>query len=326
MRLNWKQVCEQNGVPYVEKGPSVVRGNVAIKCPFCADDDPSHHMGLSLNESRPSWGCWRNPAHRGNNPMPLLVQLFGNARARQIVQLAGKSFPDEPRPFSLARAAPSLVSTGLRLPSEFKPLAGGHTLSAAPFLRYLHDRGFEDAEGVAERHELHYCLSGDFKHRIIYPVVADDRLVDYVGRSIKSSETLRYRASEARAIKHVVGGLDLLDLEKARKKIQVLFIVEGPFDLMKLDWWLRDEKCAVLCTFGTAVTNDQQILLAHLLRSLPTALRTCIVFDKGAEMQGAAFAASLSELSNRRVLCRTCEADDPGEITRGQAFRLLLTS
>jgi hypothetical protein len=322
MKLNWLKVCQALNIPYVTRGPSVVRNHIAIKCPFCGDDDPSTHMGLSLNEADPKWGCWRNEQHRGNNPLRLLTQLVGNERkARELLEQFGKVHPEDfvtdlTATMTARRGDLEEISTRGLLPLRPDRYGSAH------FLSYLKDRGFDSPEKVAERYHLHYALVGPYRWRIIIPVFENGRVVAFTGRSINPNERLRYKASGSQ-LKRCLMNEDSLRREKGR----TLVLTEGPFDYMKLDYYgqiLNQTKgVRITCGFGITLSLAQKGLLAYLLRCIFG--KGVIAFDPGAERQARALAEELSELSGKevRVITDAGGAEDIGAMSRDEVLEFL---
>jgi DNA primase len=76
------------------------------------------------------------------------------------------------------------TETILKLPDEFKSLANKCLpRSAAPFLRYLSQRGVTRKEII--KWKIGYCSEGDYRNRVIIPSFNKDGFVNYyVARSI----------------------------------------------------------------------------------------------------------------------------------------------
>ncbi len=77
-RFDWLSFIKAHKIPYVTSGPNTAKNHISIKCCWCGNDDPSEHLGLSLNENAPAWGCLRNQKHRGQNVMFLVQKLRDN--------------------------------------------------------------------------------------------------------------------------------------------------------------------------------------------------------------------------------------------------------
>ena len=302
-------------------GQSVSKGNIAIHCPFCGDADPSEHMGLRLDPSNPYWGCWRNPMHRGKNPLRLLTALLGGneRKAREMIREQSELHPEDSGEGTLANIAFSRISEAkaVRLPAGARALDSRQPHSR-PFLDYLEDRGFFDPEEAADRYELSYAISGEYRWRIIYPVKFQGRVVSYTGRAVGKSEGLRYLTPSTHPIKHFVGNWD-----RCNQKGERLVIVEGPFDMMKVDFYTKSLR--VVCTFGVSLSESQLLVLSHLIRTKYEA--ATVLFDDEAWAESAQLAEQLTEMSGKPVLGTTLYqlglgAEDPGAMTQNQVLRL----
>ena len=268
-----REVLDRFHIPYVERGPNVKRGNVNVTCPFCTDD-PSHHMGI-IPES--GWyGCWRDRSHRGKNFPRLLAALasISYERARDVTSeyfndwaqddafsKAVRSMEDSPtiEAPKVKRGPTHTISCELRylqIITEFDVLCRRHR-------RYLSGRGFDDVDRVARRYSLMYSVGGEWRDRIVIPYYWNGRLVTLSGRSIYEDAKLRYKAlSDRRSL--LTTKQVLYNWDRAVKRDGVLFVVEGPFDLIKFDYHARDARCGIVALSSVAIEDDQLPYLLQL--------------------------------------------------------------
>ncbi len=197
-KINWKRLLDQHSIEYIERGSSVVKGNIAVHCPFCGNADPSHHLGINLSNGY--WGCWRNSDHRGKSPVRLLMALLHMSFA-QACDLAGMDeetidpdgwdsikhnpFGEDTQIIKSARAAQ------LRMPDDFKEIT--LAIRTTRHFRYLEDRGFptKDIPELCRLYRLRAAVSGDFKDRVIMPYYVDANLMTWTGRAIGETK-MRY--------------------------------------------------------------------------------------------------------------------------------------
>lgn len=326
MRLDWKKICDSYGIPYVTRGSSVTRNHIAIKCPFCGEDDPSHHMGLNLDPVHPWWGCWRNTSHRGRSPRRLLVALLGQVEARKVLRSAGDAphFPEGLDSVSLTSIKPSKIEHKrlVRLPIEARPLYNCDSPARTPFIRYLEQRGFDDPEEAARMFDLHYAISGEYRYRIVIPIYVEHRLFDFTSRTIKENHPPRYKTPRGSRIKETLGNWD--DVHEGGS---ALVVVEGPFDMLKLIYLMQQTKVKICCTFGISITPYQFASIARLVKSRYT--HCIILFDSDvARGPGDDLAFQVSEASGKPALSidlvsHGIFARDPAEMTRQQAQEFL---
>ena len=116
MNFDWLAFVKRHRIPFIEEGKNVARDHINIRCPFCGAGDPSHHMGLSLVDSR--WACWRSPDHRGADPVRLGAALLHMSRSEARVEMDAK---DVVPVHSLAEMRSRLLSKA-RGPESMKPI------------------------------------------------------------------------------------------------------------------------------------------------------------------------------------------------------------
>ena len=321
MRFDWQKFCTEYRIPFVTRGHNVGRGNVAIRCPYCGEADPSEHLGLSLDVKNPAWGCLRNPQHRGRDPRRLVQTLLhcGYQQALSIVQSYNTAVPDDfdamvenNPPF----VRPQKPAEELFFPKAFKPLANAQSKYAEQFLNYVAgNRGFgQDVIKVCEQYQLHYALTGDQAWRLVIPIYDGEGVLrNWTGRAIHNSASLRYKnASDS--------GKGLLFNEALVRslpfRIRTLFVVEGPFDCIKMDFYAHASHCACVAILGTSITEEQLARLALL----DISDKICILMDPEAFNISALIESSLSGVSRVPVFVGWFpnNVEDPGAMTKKQ--------
>lgn len=241
--INWVRVLTSAGVEYVERGPNVKRGEINIQCPFCGQADPSHHLGLNLEKGW--WACWRNQSHRGKSPVRLLVKLLrcSFARACELAGITGDYV--DPDGFD-AVAARIMERDGLSRVEEVRrdflqlPQAEVASIQRSGRTRrhwdYLTiERGFleDDIPLLEEAYGLRAGVSGKWQDRIILPYLVNAEIVTWTARAIADSQ-IRYRdLSLEESI--TPPKLTLYNHDASLAGGEVLLVVEGPFDSLKLD-------------------------------------------------------------------------------------------
>lgn len=319
MKFDWLEFCKQHGVEYAERGGKVSAGNINITCPFC--DDRGQHMGLSLSTS--SWGCWRCK-EGGHSPVRLLCAVLGCSKGRAVELVAAANAPS-PDDFERLLDQPQDQGESHRhapivLPPGCKPLSPA-TASTARFRQYLElDRGFgTDVEAVVQQYHLHYATQGEQAWRVVLPVIADGGLVGWTGRSVYKDASLRYKADPFGGTKEHLANFDVL---QSVQGVEVLAVVEGPMDFLKLDFYGQRYKVRATCTFGTSWRMGQFQRLVQLARRFP---HTVVIYDREEFMMGAFLAEELNSFMPNPVTAhRLTYAKDPGGMSPG-AIRLLCT-
>ncbi len=331
--FSWQAFLDQFNVHYVTKGPSVTRGHVAVRCPFCIDD-PSEHLSISLEGK--GWRCWRNPQqHAGKSPTRLIAGLIGCSydRAKEIAGEDRSLIPDD-----FMGKVMSLVETkeergsdrSLTVPIDFKPIR--NSISMLPCINYLRERNLDDIEifRLTERYGLRYCKHGPFKARIIFPVHYKKKLVSYTGRSVMADAKIRYKTlttdlEKARemGVKPAVGPINnyLLfydDLMKSTAK--TIVIVEGPFDALLMNILGRKLGIVATCIFTNTPTATQIDLFHELM---PRFERRCVMLDNDMYAQALRLRSSLTSLGVEQIsLPRGVK--DPALLRKKQLAKLFL--
>ena len=266
--MDWLAFLNDNAVEFVTRGKNTARDHVSIRCPWCGDEDPSQHLGISLVSD--AWGCLRNPRHRGHSPSHLVAGILGcsSHQARLIVSQYTESDPES---FGVVASLPQHNTAPEELPA-FRPVKEKGT--TAKFWRYLEHRGFVDAQSVIEQYRLKCVVTGRFKDRLIITLYQQGALVAWTGRAIADPvHAARYLSSKL--VKTTIFNED----ELFAKGGKLLFVVEGPFDALKLDYYGQEYGARATCTFGTSISLDQIVTLNALRKRFE---RVVVLFDRDA--------------------------------------------
>ncbi len=272
--MNWIDFLTDNQVDFVTRGPNTKRGEVSIKCPWCSEDDPSQHLGISLTSE--NWGCLRNAAHRGHSPTHLVAAIIGCSSTQAGLVVAQYSESD-PESLGVSPSPPESApepSIDLRFLRDIKP--DGNT---AKFWQYLKNRGFADTRRLIKQYRLACCTTGRFKDRIIIPFYRGGKLIAWSGRAIVDPK-LAPRYLSSNLIKTTIFN------EEQITGGRILYVVEGPFDAMKLDYYGQAHKVRATCGSGITMTAAQAVILNILARRFD---KVIVLFDAGVLEQ--AFAA-----------------------------------
>lgn len=307
--FDWKQFCIDYNIEFLERGVGIGKGKIGTQCTYC--DDSGYHMGLSLDVKSPWWSCWRCKAG-GSDPLRLICKLANvtTQQAQALLEAQNTPSPDEfDSLFTAPRAAPlQQLQRSIKLPPECHPLAS-EKKGAERFLRYLaEDRGFgEDVKNLALTYSLYYATAGTQAWRIVYPVIANGKLVSYTGRSIHENAELRYKVDEGGAIKNYVANADeLLDGD------EMLAITEGPMDFLKLDYFGKHHGLRATCTFGIAWTQAQLDKLITLTKEFK---QVFVIYDREAYMSGVQLADELSAFTPCKAIRLPPGDKDPGAMS-----------
>lgn len=314
--MNWLQLLEDNGVPYVTRGPNTKRGEVSIKCVFCGEDDPSEHLGINLTTE--NWGCHRNAQHRGKSPVKLIAALLG-CNWGQAKLVAAQYSVSDPETLDQALAALLPLSEAPKaVPGQALDTPHWRTIdrtgATAKYWRYLASRGFADVGALVRQYGLTCCLTGRFKDRVIIPFHQQGELVGWTGRAIVDPVSAPRYLSSGEAIKTTIFNED--ELYPGGK---LLLLVEGPFDALKLDHYGRALGTRATCVFGTSMSMDQISILVRLRKLYK---KVVVLFDPEA-IEPAFAALDWLHAPNVTLGHLPDGIEDPGAMTEAQVHRFI---
>lgn len=308
--MDWTALLEDHNIHYVSRGPNTRRGEVSVKCPWCGDDDPSEHLGISLE--REAWGCHRDAQHRGKNPHRLIQALLGCslAQAKLVVAQYGAADPEALDTVLSSPEAAKAVTGPIEMPDEFASItAEGPTKR---FYWYLIYRGFPEPEELIERYQLKCCTTGRWKDRIIIPVYRNGELLAWTGRALQNPITAPRYLSTSEAIKTVIFNEDAL-----AKGGEILFVTEGPFDAIKVDFYGHKSGALATATFGTSITPDQIKAIRNAQKGFE---KTVLLFD--ADAIETAF--NIIEWLPKAIIGTLPDrVSDPGDLSQSQVKALI---
>jgi hypothetical protein len=329
--MDWEAFFRDHNIEYVTRGPNVKKGNVNISCPFCGED-PSHHMGVSLNGK--GFGCWRSVTHAGKKPHNLIRALLNCSfnQAKIIAQQYSAADPE-----SLDEALAALEGTmqpdkapdkprKLWFPRDFRPIKS--TGSTARFYNYIYNRGFgKDTKDVIKLYGLMCATTGRWKNRIIIPIYMDGELVSWTSRIIvKSTDAPRYLAlgeEPAQGSGDPAGLINvfhsLWNWDELQEGGDLLVVCEGPFDGLKVDFYAIELNSCATCTFGTAMSEEQAMLIAEVAKNFRKAV---LLYDEGAT-EAIFLAKQLLEHTNVEVAFLPHDVEDPGDMTKKHVLNFI---
>lgn len=326
--MDWIRLFEDHNIPYVTRGPNVTKNNVGIQCPWCGDDDPSEHLNVSLMKE--AYGCWRSSGHGGHQPYRLIQALLGGSYGQAKLVAAQYSAPD---PSTLDQALAALTGTS----EAPKPVAGdeapmsSHLLEFRDFHRirgkrstptrwggskkyweYLKGRGFSPVSGLCDEYDLRYTTTGQWKDRVIIPLYQQHELIGWTARALVKPHVAPRYLSSSNAVKSTIFNEDELRAYEGH----LLFITEGPFDAMKLDFYGKTCGVRATCGFGVSLNIGQICLLRSLAGNFK---RSAIVFDRGTTEASM----KISEWLGTQAVTIPPYVKDPGEMTADQVHKFI---
>lgn len=279
--FDWPRFFERYHIDYSTSGPNTSAGNAVIHCPWCGVADHGQHLSVSLQGR--GYSCWRNHEHRGKNPARL-IQMLINCSRDEAHRLAGRS--DAPPASAEADFGahvasllgahdkqPIAATKALSFPKEVQPLLPRS--ADGLFAKYLLGRGYTAADlpPLIERYHLRYALTGPFHHRLILPVYGREGLVNWTGRLVGPGnpryKTLSTDSEKAKASNLPVGRRSieacLWQEDQLREGGEALILCEGPFDAMRVDYFVFRRYWRATCLFGSNLSIAQLTLLTTLV-------------------------------------------------------------
>lgn len=266
--MDFRRLFDDYRVPYSLK---VNKGWINANCPWCDVHIDSFNLGFNPKDDYCT--CWKCGAHGLYEALGRLLNCSAR-EARSITRdYEGRS--------ALADMLNNKTSRAVKL-----ELPGGDFTVGER--KYLEKRGF-NPDFLREKYGV--CgggVAGEWKYRIIIPLVYKGRLVSWTARSILGREQIkalqipRYKnlSVEKSVIdpKHVLFNLDNCNGSS-------VILTEGAMDVMRGG----DDVC---CSFGTSVTETQIGILVERFR------KVFILFDNEHEAQDKArkYGAKLSAL------------------------------
>lgn len=312
--MNIREILRERGVSYIESGPNVRKGHINIQCPWCGDADPSQHLGI--DPSTGSFSCWRNIEHRGFRPHTLLMKLTGCSHDAAEALLIDVS--DLPTVMDRLLASPKqhcIVPTNAEVADpKLHPLTTENAHQR--FWSYLEQRGFphEHIQPLSNLYGLKCAIAGRFNNRIVFPIIIDGYIVGYVGRCVDRGH-LRYLSHPGTIVKQNILWFDLLSAGGRR-----LYICEGPFDALKIDYVSRVNGIPdrATCIFGVNPTQAQ----LNLIRDLSIGFESVsILFDSDAIQQAMHVQQMISDI-HATITLMPSEKKDPGSLSWGQIISM----
>jgi len=310
---------------YAKKG---VQANLRIiHCPVCGDTDRGHHLGLHKSGR---WICYRDPVgHKGSDPHRIIIRLVGctyeqasNYVQDDIVELS--DFDEASSEFMSDNSEPTQHDR-LKLPTEFRPLTSSRGRARMYWNYLITKRGFKysDAPKLARRYDLHYCDKGMWRGRIIMPIYVDGKLLSWTGRTVYGTEELRYRSLSHKKDAEPQGLVNVRDLlfnydNVMKRHHHVCVIVEGPLDVMKVDYYGHRHGICAVGTFGTGI-REAQLDMLNSIREKCDIMVVC--GDQNAEANVMDLLLATYDI-NVRNLPLPNNVKDPAELTKHEVIDL----
>jgi DNA primase len=264
---------QNRGIAYSHSGDNVSSGWVGINCLFCIDH--SDHLGINLRSK--AFSCFKC-GETGNAIK--LIQTIDGVSVREAFETMG------------------VFGNGLYVPREkhYQEKAKLPVGSTKSFFRthldYLKNRNF-DPDRVIKAYDLYATGPvGEYKHRIIIPVIMNGRMQSFVGRDITNQSEIPYKnSSENNSVRDPKKCL--YNIDSVLK--DTIVVVEGIFDA----WRIGD---GAVATFGIKYTHEQIRLMRGMKRAF-------VLFDSDAIPMAHRLAHDLSSVVPKVEVLELAEGD-----------------
>jgi len=240
------QYFEDNDIEYWTKGKNVHKGWVNVTCPFCGDHSYSgnNHCGINLKSMMVN--CWLCGPKGFITKLIAEIEECSFAQANTIIaKYGGESIflKNEYKDIDLTKKVESRLCLGDILPKE------SSNQFSKLHLNYLKGRNF-DSDIIIPKYKLKCCHNiGQYKFRIIIPIIQDRRIVNFTSRDVTGKTDIRYKTCpDEKAILPMTHCLYNIDNVRG----DTILIMEGATDV----WRFGNGTVAILRTgFSDAQIN-----------------------------------------------------------------------
>lgn len=188
------------------------------------------------------------------------------------------------------------------LPEEYTLLNPDKTnLVTKRAIKYLNSRKISNKQIV--EHKMGFCMSGEYKNRVIIPITENGNLKFWVGRSISKDAKLKEK-SPSNEDYQISKSEVIFNIDKAAKKYHSIVLSEGIFD--SLSW--GDIGCSLL---GKTLYKGQLNILLDYRELLTEGVYVAVDWD--AKDKATEIAETLSEYFRVKVINIPKEYDDPNK-------------
>ena len=252
---------ESKGIDYITRGKNVQSGCVAIQCPLC--EDRSKHCNLSL--SSPFVLCFRC----GKHSLAWLIKNSEDISYKEAKDIVNGLEFDESLIKKIDREEESnrKLLPGLDLLKMFRT---EFSESLSPMQKeYLEKRGFDPEYLKYKYRILGSGYLGDYKYRVIFPIIMGGKTVSFVGRDVTGLAELRYKnLDESKVL--IPRYRQLYNIDYVRED---LVVTEGVTDVCKFG-------DGAVATLSISYTPAQivEIVTATLNRNIK---RCFVIYDPG---------------------------------------------
>lgn len=206
--------------------------------------------------------------------------------------LVGNMFSDDLRKDLLKRAIP--------LPEEYTPLDPKNTnIVTKRAIKYLNSRKITNKQIVD--HKMGFCMSGEYKNRVIIPITENGELRFWVARAISPDVKMKEK-SPSDADYQISKSEVIFNIDIAAKKYHTCVVCEGIFDAMSYG-------SIGVSLLGKSLYQEQLNILLDYREILTEGIYVSLDWD--AKDKATEIAERLSEYFNVKIINIPKEDDDP---------------
>lgn len=193
-----------------------------------------------------------------------------------------------------------LTKRAIPLPEEYTPLDPQKTnIVTKRAIKYLNSRKITNEQIVD--HKMGFCMSGEYKNRVIIPITENGELRFWVARAISPDAKMKEK-SPSDADYQISKSEVIFNIDRAARKYHAIVISEGIFDA--LSW--SDIGISLL---GKSLYQEQLNILLDYRELLTNGIY--IALDWDAKDKATEMAEKLSEYFDVKMINIPEEDDDP---------------
>lgn len=280
--FDFRRFLEDHHIPYKTEGKNVTPGWLELRCTFCSD--PSEHLGVSPTGGYHCWRCGSKGTiikltmtlldYNYSEALSALTPYYLSTRRQEVQSVPRHHYNQNILPKEASKTFPS------------------------PHLDYLTSRNFP--ADIITTYDLYACwMFGEYKYRIICPVIEEGRIVNFTALAIAGQSPKYRHCPNERA--HIPMGECVYNIDSVQ---DVAVVMEGVTDV----WRFGPGGVAVM---GIEFTTEQINVLIH------KNLRRCFfMFDAEplAQQKAEQMARQISSFVD---MVEVVELDqgDPGELS-----------
>ena len=278
-------------IPFVQPGKNVSSGWIGLKCFWCGDK--STHLGVNLETK--VFTCWRCSKKGNAVEMVKFLDHTSTAGALEIISnytLPG--FKQHTKNFSHVKK--------FSYPKEFTDL-NPHQKN------YLQKRNYSPDHLVEKYKVCSGGITGEFKNRIIIPIIENNQIIGFTSRSINKHSNLRYKHNKNEL--NVIPSSDwVYNVDDIH--CESVLVMEGPTDV-----WRFGSNCVCIFTSQYSLGKIKKIMSKGIKNLF-------IMFDNSEAARGAALrmAEACTPFFETVETVDLINTDDPAELSEDEMLHI----